>query len=88
MLFLLLLLVHRSAFRTLPPTLLAEREQPFPVGRIDAAISGAPVRIVVFPSVRCLHGCPRGLRRFQRLQTGGPKAHALGKPPSLNPNLS
>jgi hypothetical protein len=45
MLFLLLLLVHRSAFRALPPTLLAEREQPFPVGRIDAAISGTPVRI-------------------------------------------
>jgi len=33
MLFLLLLLVHRSAFRALPPTLLAEREQPFPVGK-------------------------------------------------------
>jgi hypothetical protein len=29
MLFLLLLLVHRSAFRALPLTLLAEREQPF-----------------------------------------------------------
>jgi hypothetical protein len=44
MLFLLLLLVHRSAFRALPPPLIAEREQPFPVGRIDAAISGMPVR--------------------------------------------
>jgi hypothetical protein len=81
-------LVHRSAFHALPPTLLAEREQPFPVGRIDAAISGAPVWSVVFPSVRCLHGCPRSLRRFQRLQTGGPEAHALGTPPRRNPNRS